>query len=155
MSNVNNLTICTCEAFFRSAILDEGKRKDFLLQLPNRIGGVSARATYCKPEQGLLHQLLLVRIAPLCYTRYHTKHTNPEVWAHLPNGSFWRFSSMKKAQTVINTGRYVVIEKTSRVVICSRRAPEKYALVIPPTAALPQQRDCSPLEMACESESRA
>ena len=55
-----------------------------------------------------------------------------------------RFSSMKIAQIVINSGRYVVREKTSLVVIVSSREPEKYALVIPPTAALPQHKDWSP-----------
>lgn len=62
---------------------------------------------------------------------------------------------MNKAQTVIMRGRYAVREKTSLVVMRSRRAPEKYALVIPPTAALPQQRDCSPPDTACDSESLA
>lgn len=48
---------------------------------------------------------------------------------------------MKMAQTVINSGKYVVSENTCLVVILSSRAPEKYALAIPPTAELPQHND--------------
>lgn len=62
---------------------------------------------------------------------------------------------MKIAQTVISSGRYVVSENTSLVVMVSKREPEKYALAIPPKEADPQHKDCNPPATAWESESLA